>query len=401
MKQFLKSLKSYFLVSGIEILLALVYLLTLPTANEPTAAFAFGFSGMRFGILIVLGLAIVLLLILYATIGLSSGPGKWIASGLYAFSERNAILNLKSVSFTGAIISFYLVIKWLTLDSTYEYQITLPRLLPLGFLSLVLFLQLYLMLFFPKTPLRKISFKRFENWVLNGGISAKTVSTDLVIIAGLLVVASVAGQWIKYYTPYYPYLDFLIVEFFLDSEMNIPTYYNGLILLFCAPLLAIEAEKHRKNKGPFIFHWYFLSFIFVYLAADEVIQIHERLTEPVRNYFHTTGAFFFAWYIPVIPVLILLGLYYLKFVLALPNKQKIGYMLSGFLYLMGVIGIEIIGSSFGHQYGLGNFPYTMIAALEEFTEMAGISLFIYYTWELVHLPHVQDRLPSKGAENVQ
>lgn len=205
-----------------------------------------------------------------------------------------------------------------------------------------------------------------------------------------MALLSIGFQAIKYFTPYYHYLDFLIVEFFVDSEKNIPTYFSGLILLFSALLLFVKARDVQQKKGKFIFQWYFLSLIFVYLALDEVLVIHEQLTEPVRNYLHTTGALFFAWYIPVIPVLILVGFYFLRFVLSMPARYKIGYFVSGFLYILGVIGIEIIGSIFGHDYGLGNFPYTLLAALEEFIEMCGITLFIYFNWELIHLPGNQD-----------
>jgi hypothetical protein len=383
MKQFSKALKSNMLISEIEILLALIYLITIPKAADESTSFAFGFSGMRFTVLLILGIGFTITAFLFFSIQRENPSGKRVIERFYQWSERKALLNLKSISFIGAIVSLYLVLKWLALDPSYEYQITLPRLLPLGFLSLILFTQFYLMLFFPKTPLHKINFVRFENWVDHSGISGRIISKDLILIAICLVIASIAGQVIKYFTPYYSYLDFLIVEFFLDSEMNIPTYFSAFILLFSAALLALEAGRNRKNKGAFVFQWYFLSIIFIYLAADEVIQIHEMLTEPMRALFHTSGAFFFAWYIPVIPLLILLGFYYLKFILALPNKQKIGYVISGSLYIMGVIGFEIIGSTFGHQYGLGNFPYTLIADLEEFTEMSGIILFIYFTWSLI------------------
>ncbi|MBI9052072.1 MAG: hypothetical protein JEZ00_21840 [Anaerolineaceae bacterium] len=397
MTRFEKALQTFFLISAIEILLALIYLISIPAAASSENAGVMGFSGLRFAVLLLLAIALVIMAAFWVLLARNNSTGEKISSWLYQFSERKALLNLKSAVLLGTLISIYLVWKWLALPSTYEYSITLPRLLPIGFLALILFLQFYVILFFSKSSLRRMDFKRFSDWVQFSEISAKSIAWDLYYIAIFLVIASILGQWIKYFTPYYPYLDFLIVEFFLDSEQNIPTYFSAFLLLFSAALLFLNMRQVQKRSGKFVFQWGFLSFIFVYLAFDEVLQIHEMLTEPVRSTLNTSGALFFAWYIPVIPVLILLGLYYLRFVLALPDKQKIGYFVSGALYILGVIGIEIIGSVFGHNYGLGNFPYTMIATFEELVEMIGISLFIFYSWELVQLGNKNQVLDNQRS----
>jgi hypothetical protein len=286
------------------------------------------------------------------------------------------------------------VIKWLTIEQNYAYQITLQRLLPLGFLALILFLQLYLMFFFPGKVREKNGFHRLENWIISDGMTARTVFVDLIIIAALLVIASVAGQCIKYFTPYYAYLDFIIFEFYLESEMNIPTFFSVFLLLFSSVLILIPPRKIWQVKSKFVNSWTVLSFIFFILALDELLEFHEHLGEPIRTMFHTSGALFFAWYIPIIPVVIIIGLSYLKFLFSLPNKQKIGFMLSGFLYVFGAIGMEMIGSFYASSHGMGNFPYTIFATVEEFVEMGAVSLFIYFIWDFIRLSHQKNQLPE-------
>jgi hypothetical protein len=386
MERFEKGLKTVFLLSAIETFLAMLYLLTVPVSVTNEAEGILGFSGMRFGILLTFLALSFVFLSTWFFIGHTTSTGKKLVDTLFRFSQRKSLLNLKSVLLLGTGISIYLVWKWLALPSTYEYDITMPRLLPVGFLFFVLFFQAFMVLFIGSSSSRKVTFSGVEKWVQEGQIPAKQIAVDLAWIGGLLTIASILGQMIKYFTPYYAYLDFLIVEFFLDSEQNLPTFFSSFLLLFSALILAFKARQVKRANGKFVFQWGILSFIFVYLAIDEVMQIHEMLTEPVRQTFHTSGALFFAWYIPVIPLLILLALYYTKFVLALPNRYKIGYVVSGSAYILGVIGIEIIGSLFGHQYGLGNFPYTMIATLEEVIEMSGIILFVFYNWELNQIP---------------
>ena len=382
MERFGIKIKTIFLLSVIESLLAIIYLITIPVSSANESGGILGFSGIRFVVLLVILFLFLLFLSCWIFISRQSTIGKWILDILYQFSQRNSLLNLQSVLILGIGISIYLVWKWLALPSTYEYDITLPRLLPIGFLLFVLSLQAYLVLFFSKSSPKQLKLSGFVNWVQNGNVPSKQIAIDLIIMATFVTLASIAGQMIKYFTPYVHYLDFLIVEFFLDSEYNIPTYFQSSMLLFSAILLAIKANQVKKQKGKFIFHWQLLSIVFVYLACDEVLQIHEMLSIPVREFLHTSGVFFFAWYIPVIPILILLGVYYLKFILALPNRYKIGYIISGAAYLLGVIGFEIIGSAFGYEYGLGNFPYTMISTLEEVIEMTGLILFVFFNWEI-------------------
>ena len=382
MERFGKALKTIFIISTLETFLVMLYLSLLPVGTSNETSGIFGFSGIRFVILLLFLILIIAFLAAWIALARSKSAGDKLVKTLYKFAQRNSFLNLQSVLILGIVIALYLVLKWLALPSTYEYDITLPRLLPLGFLLFVLSLQAYIILFLSKSSPKSFKLFGFVDWVRNGHVPAKRIALDLIIIASLVTIASIAGQMIKYFTPYYHYLDFLIVEFFLDSELNLPTYFQASMLLLSGILLAIKAQQVKKGKGKFVFHWQLLSLVFVYLACDEVLQIHEMLSEPTHELFHTSGAFFFAWYIPVIPVLFLLGLYYLKFILALPNRYKIGYIISGTAYLLGVIGFEIIGSAFGYEYGLGNFPYTMISTLEEVVEMTGLILFVYYNWDI-------------------
>jgi hypothetical protein len=401
MKQFSKSIQVLFLISGFEMLLAAGYLISVPASAGSDGVPVLGFSGMRFATLVLLAILFILFTTSWAAIRYQMKIGQKLETRLFQFFERKSIYNLGSISILGIILSAYLLFKWLGLEPSYEYSITLPRLLPLGFLSLILFLQLYFVVIYPKAGLKRFRLEQIENWV-RSDIPARRIAMDLFITAVLLVLLSIGFQAIKYFTPYFHYLDFLIVEFFLDSEWNIPTYFSGLLLFFSAFLLFIKAKDEQAKKGKFTFQWYLLSLIFVYLSADEVLVIHEQLTEPVRNLLHPSGAFYFAWYIPVIPVLVLVGFYYLRFVLALPVRYKTGYIVSGTLYLLGVIGIEMIGSMFAQGSGLGNYSYTLVAALEELVEMTGIILFIYFNWNLVHLPlKTKQNHKNKGGKHAQ
>lgn len=110
--------------------------------------------------------------------------------------------------------------------------------------------------------------------------------------------------------------------FNLDAEMNIPTVYAGLSLAFSALLLALIAYMKNIQMEPFRKHWAFLAFIFMLMAVDEMAVIHEVLIS-LRPMLNTSGIFHFAWVIPGLAFVVLMGLAYWKFLLALPKTTRI------------------------------------------------------------------------------
>ncbi|PIR15895.1 MAG: hypothetical protein COV48_11825, partial [Elusimicrobia bacterium CG11_big_fil_rev_8_21_14_0_20_64_6] len=87
----------------------------------------------------------------------------------------------------------------------------------------------------------------------------------------------------------------IFVLFDLNHEMNLPTLYSGATLLLCAILLAMSAAGEARKRRPF-FGWAGLSLAFVFLSADELLVIHEKLNEPLRAALHTSGGVFhYAW----------------------------------------------------------------------------------------------------------
>ena len=110
---------------------------------------------------------------------------------------------------------------------------------------------------------------------------------------------------------------------------------------------------------------------------DEAAGIHELLTRPLRAYFRFEGVFFYAWLVVAIPIVLVTGIFYLRFLLHFNGKLRNLLILSAGVYLGGVIGMEMVGGGFSQIYGENNLVYTFIAQTEEILELLGVSLFIY------------------------
>ncbi|WP_117881763.1 hypothetical protein [Aureibaculum luteum] len=164
----------------------------------------------------------------------------------------------------------------------------------------------------------------------------------------------------------------------LDQETNLPTYFSTLILFFSAFLLALISFIHKKKNNKYML-WMILSICFLFLSVDEFTSIHERIGDFLENEFKFIGALYFAWVIPYgIFAVVFAFIYFKYFLLKLPIKIRNLFIISGFIYVFGAIGFEMLGSMVVSD--IQNPTETMISTLytiEETLEMLGIAFFIY------------------------
>ena len=181
--------------------------------------------------------------------------------------------------------------------------------------------------------------------------------------------------------------------FSVSNEGKLPTFYSGVTLLVAALLLAATAKHEHKGGGRFARHWFGLSLIFVFMAADELLAIHELSMVPVRRAFGITGGpLFFAWVIPAVLFLVLLAITYARFLIALPQPSRRSFLIAGFVYVGGALGMELVGSAYFTTHS-NDVVYGVIATVEEMGEMAGMALFI-----LALLDHLARTAPDWRIE---
>ncbi len=169
----------------------------------------------------------------------------------------------------------------------------------------------------------------------------------------------------------------LVFLFSVGADANFPTYYSSFAILCCAGALALlgKGEQHGALIRPA--HWFGLSLIFVFLSIDEMLELHERATEPMRSIFGTSGLFYYAWVIPYSLAALLIFGAYVRFLFALPKRTSILIIVAGFLFVGGAVGVEMLGGLQAEVYGTRNLTYVLLQTLEETMEMSGIILFLF------------------------
>ena len=157
----------------------------------------------------------------------------------------------------------------------------------------------------------------------------------------------------------------------LSEEANLPTLYSACLLASCALLLSIVAAGRRGQRHHR--HWQGLALAFAYIAVDEFVSIHELLNQ----FIDLPGIFYFGWVIPAGIVVGILWIVYLPFVLALPVRTRLGFLIAGTAYVGGALGVELGLGYWSDLHGTENLGYGLIDALEETLEMVGASIMLY------------------------
>ena len=210
---------------------------------------------------------------------------------------------------------------------------------------------------------------------MNITLDPKNIFKINVLLILFLLSANVLGFISKYYFDH-DHVYGLVNLFNFDTEKNIPTLYSSIALLFASILLLLIAFKRKNIKLSYI-PWFVLAFIFLFLSIDEISSIHERLIIPVRETFGTSGYLYYAWVIPYTLALVVFIIAYSKFLLELPKRIMIFFIMSGAIFVLGAIGFELLGGRHADLYGTNNAIYSVITTCEELLEMLGIAIFIY------------------------
>jgi len=167
-----------------------------------------------------------------------------------------------------------------------------------------------------------------------------------------------------------------IALFDLGKEGNIPTMFSTLLLLYSSLLLAfiwfVRRERNEQDKN----YWFWLSVIFLFLATDEFSSIHETIGNALERVFDKDGMLWFPWKIPFGIGLIIFMIVYIKFLIQLPARTRNLFIISGFIFVMGAMNIELVEGFYKYIYKSPDFNYRVFEPLEELLEMIGSIIFI-------------------------
>jgi hypothetical protein len=119
------------------------------------------------------------------------------------------------------------------------------------------------------------------------------------------------------------------------------------------------------------------------MSADETAGFHERSGNVAELLVQPAGLLKYSWIIFGGPLVLVLGALFIPFLLRLPRRLALQFALAGFVYVMGAVGVEVVGGTIFEQLGVNSWPYLISVFIEEGLEFIGVSLFL--TFLLLHL----------------
>jgi len=211
-------------------------------------------------------------------------------------------------------------------------------------------------------------------------LSFRRLQAVLVVIWVCLVVAGFSVEAWKYIL--YQDRNEWVYLLGLSYEQNLPTWYSSSLLLLCSVLLWLIATAKKRDTGTFKWHWRLLAVMFAYISLDETATLHEDLSD----YFDFSGVLYFGWVIPASITVLLLGIFYLPFLLKLPRQTARRFVIAGAFYVGGALGVEFALGYWTDLHGSKNLGYGLIDLVEESMEILGVTLFLLALIDYLRTP---------------
>lgn len=203
----------------------------------------------------------------------------------------------------------------------------------------------------------------------------------LAIIILVLLIANITGIILESVLQYDSRFTRLLVRYFdFNLESNIPSFFSSVILLIASGLLLlIHTQQKNYSESTPTKHWLILGLIFMFMAVDENVQIHEHVAEFVRPQLGNdlSGLLHWAWVVPYAFLTLAVVVYFIGFVLRLPPYIRNLILVAGALFVTGALGLELVEGYLYKRYGLDHIYNRILYCLEELMEMSGVTLFIY------------------------
>lgn len=222
-------------------------------------------------------------------------------------------------------------------------------------------------------------------------ISPVKTAVALALVVACLTSVSFVGYLLK------PLLGEFVKLISVGSDSGLPAWYSSLALLFCSALLAAIALGHRRRGGGRVLQWGVLCAVFAYLAADEMLTLHERASskvlQPILGLlgYEPGGVLNYPWVILYAPLVLVFALAYVRFWFALPSRTQVLFLAAGALFVGGGIGVEMFNALYDYLHGKEDLVAAAMTHLEELLEMVGVVVFAYALMSYVALdPQLRD-----------
>jgi len=163
----------------------------------------------------------------------------------------------------------------------------------------------------------------------------------------------------------------------MDSEANLPTWFNSALLLCCAGLALLIGSMKRHDRDPYGWYWLAFSAALLLLSIDDTAGVHERFNIVLRERIDTGGVLFFPWLIAGITALVAFVVVFWPFVRSLPAATRRLLVIAFALYFGAAVGLEMVEGAYNDASNGGkDLVDGIFTTFEDAMEMCGVIVAI-------------------------
>lgn len=159
----------------------------------------------------------------------------------------------------------------------------------------------------------------------------------------------------------------------LDSEAAVPTWLSTMLMAAAAVLCWTESRLTDPGQRR---RWALLGFGFLILSIDEVAGLHGSMRGPVRRLLDIDNPLFYGWVLPAIILIAAAAVYFYPLIPALPTKVRRRVLIAGTAFVVGAIGLEMVGGVLAQSGMRDGWTYFMVSTIEELVEIISVFFFV-------------------------
>lgn len=159
----------------------------------------------------------------------------------------------------------------------------------------------------------------------------------------------------------------------LDSEAAVPTWISTMLMAAAAVLCWTESRLTDPEQRR---RWALLGLGFFILSIDEVSGLHGSVRGPVRRLLDIDNPLLYGWVLPAIILMTVAAIYFYPLIPTLPTKVRRRVLIAGIAFVVGAIGLEMVGGILAQSGLRGGWTYFLVSTIEELVEIISVFLFV-------------------------
>lgn len=208
---------------------------------------------------------------------------------------------------------------------------------------------------------------------LRPGALVPVLAVVTLVVAGIglalrwaTLVEGADGLWLGRLTPLFD----------TNDEGNVPTWLQSGVLLLAALLLWTVARRAAAEGDRDARYWRGLALVFGYLSLDEAAALHELSIPVLRTQFGLSGVLRFAWVVLAVPLVAVFALLYVRFLLRLPRRTALAFVVCGGLFVGVAAGLELPQGALYEEGATTGAAFVVLTAVEELVEALVMLAFL-------------------------